>query len=108
MRPELSNGTCDVWDGERWTTQNTVQIVPVKRKAAYLLSSNVKVLVCDCLSVFLFVSAPFDSMSDLQLFCYEEIKRLEDKFRATLLRTLPIVQNNINIPNVVTGPNLIE
>ena len=31
MRPELSNGTCDVWDGERWTTQNTVQIVPVKR-----------------------------------------------------------------------------
>jgi hypothetical protein len=32
MRPELSNGTCDVWDGEKWTTQNTVSIVPVKRE----------------------------------------------------------------------------
>eukprot|EP01036_Dinobryon_divergens_P033733 gene33733-43594_t len=30
----------------------------------------------------------------------EEIKRLEDKFRATLMRTLPLVQSNINTPGV--------
>ena len=61
------------------------------------------ILLYVCMYVCMYVyTAPFESATDLQLFCYEEIKRLEDKFRATLMRTLPLVQSNINTPGVVS------
>ena len=58
--------------------------------------------VYECMYVCTVCIAPFESATDLQLFCYEEIKRLEDKFRATLMRTLPLVQSNISTPGVVS------
>ncbi len=31
-RPELSTGTCEVWDGERWVTQTSITIFTAKRR----------------------------------------------------------------------------
>lgn len=64
-RPELSKGTCDVWDGERWTTQSTVNITVA--------------------------TGYFQSLTDVQIFCYEEIRRLHDKYSLTLNRTIKVV-----------------
>ena len=33
-RPELSKGGCEVWDGERWTVQDSITIVTVKQRQA--------------------------------------------------------------------------
>jgi hypothetical protein len=67
-RPELSRGTCEVWDGDRWTLQ-----------------SCVTVLTAAC---------AFSGMLDVQIFCTEEIKRAQTKLNASLKRAvniLPIV-----------------
>jgi hypothetical protein len=31
-RPELSTGLCEIWDGERWTTQTTITILSAKKR----------------------------------------------------------------------------
>lgn len=69
-RPELSKGTCDVWDGERWTTQNTVAITVLP--------------------------GYFHSMTDVQIFCNDEIKKLHEKFSVTLNRTINLVAPTVN------------
>jgi hypothetical protein len=59
-RPELSRGTCEVWDGDRWTLQ-----------------SCVTVLTAAC---------AFSGMIDVQIFCGEETKHAQEKLNATLKR----------------------
>lgn len=82
VRPELSVGSCDVWDGERWTTQNTVRI-----------------------SV---LPGYFKSMTDIQFFCGEEIKRLHEKYKATLTRSLPLVTSSIPSERIAEGLNQLN
>ena len=60
-RPELSRGTCEVWDGDRWTLQ-----------------SSVTVLTAAC---------AFQSMLDVQIFFAEESKTYSTKL-ATSLRKI--------------------
>lgn len=64
-RPELSRGTCEVWDGDRWTLQ-----------------SCVTVLTAAC---------AFAGMLDVQIFCTEESKRAQNKLNATLKRAVNIL-----------------
>jgi len=56
--PELSRGTCEVWDGDRWTLQ-----------------SSVTVLTAAC---------AFQSMLDVQIFFAEESKNYATKLAASL------------------------
>lgn len=78
-RPELTKGTCDVWDGERWTSQNTVVITAVP--------------------------GHFRSMTEVQIFCHEEIKKSHEKFTATLQKTIKLLQSNIPSEKIVEGTN---
>ena len=50
-RPELSRGTCEVWDGDRWTVQTCVTVLTA--------------------------ACAFESMLDVQIFCTEELKSLQ-------------------------------
>jgi hypothetical protein len=70
-RPELSSGTCDVWDGERWTTQNSVEIA--------------------------LVPGYFRTMTDVQIFCNEEIVKSHERFTQTLLKTMSLVAATGNV-----------
>lgn len=79
-RPELSKGTCDVWDGERWTTQNTV------------------IITAD--------PGYFQSMTDIQIFCNEEIKRLHEKLSGTITRTINLV--HISPERIAEGNKQID
>ena len=56
--------------GERWTTQNTVVITALP--------------------------GAFRSMTDVQLFCNEEIKKAHSKFSATLSRTIAMVAPKVD------------
>lgn len=76
-RPELSKGTCDVWDGERWTTQNTVEITTMP--------------------------GYFRSMTDVQIFCNEEIKKSHEKFTQTLMRTISLISSAVPAEKVAQG-----
>lgn len=76
-RPELTKGTCDVWDGERWTSQNTVLITAVP--------------------------GHFRSMTEVQIFCNEEIKKSHDKFTNTLSRTIKLLATSIAADKVNEG-----
>ena len=76
-RPELSKGTCDVWDGERWTTQNSVEISAMP--------------------------GHFQSMTDVQIFCNEEIKRSHEKFTQTLMRTMALISSAVPPEKVEQG-----
>ena len=61
-RPELSRGTCEVWDGDRWTLQ-----------------SSVTVLTAAC---------AFSSMIDVQIFFAEESKAYAAKLSNSIKKTL--------------------
>jgi len=81
-RPELSKGTCDVWDGERWTTQNSVEISAMP--------------------------GHFQSMTDVQIFCNEEIKRSHDKFTQTLMRTIALISSAVPPEKVEQGEEQLK
>ena len=76
-RPVLLTGTCELWDGDRWTVQTHV----TKRIAAYA----------------------FESILYLQLFCAEESEALRKKLNATLKRTIGILSTSINPDGVEEG-----
>ena len=50
-RPELSRGTCEVWDGDRWAVQTCVTVLTA--------------------------ACAFESMLDVQIFCTDELKSLQ-------------------------------
>lgn len=62
QRPELSRGTCEVWDGDRWTLQ-----------------SSVTVLTAAC---------AFQSMLDIQIFLAEESKGYASKLTNSLKKVI--------------------
>jgi hypothetical protein len=76
-RPELTKGTCDVWDGERWTSQNTVVITALP--------------------------GYFRGMTEVQIFCNEEIKKSHEKFTSTLNRTIKLLQASIPPEKIIEG-----
>eukprot|EP01039_Chlorochromonas_danica_P010145 gene10145-11228_t len=76
-RPELTKGMCDVWDGERWTSQNTVKISAVP--------------------------GHFRSMTEVQIFCNEEIKKSHEKFTAALNRTIKLLHTSIPGEKIAEG-----
>jgi hypothetical protein len=77
-RPELTKGTCDVWDGERWTSQNTVVITALP--------------------------GYFRGMTEVQIFCNEEIKKSHEKLTQTLNRTIRLLSN----ANTISNERIIE
>ena len=81
-RPELSKGTTDVWDGERWTTQTTVEIIVLP--------------------------GYFRTMTDVQIFCNEEIKKSHDKFATTLTKTIQMLSTTITEEKIEKGANQID
>jgi hypothetical protein len=64
-RPELSRGTCEVWDGDRWTLQSCVTVMTA--------------------------ACAFSSMVDLQLFCAEEAKLCQGKLCQSMKRVLTLL-----------------
>ncbi len=76
-RPELTKGTCDVWDGERWTSQNTVVITALP--------------------------GYFRGMTEVQIFCNEEIKKSHEKFTLTLNRTIKLLSSSIPLDKIQDG-----
>lgn len=64
-RPELSRGTCEVWDGDRWTIQTSVTVLTA-------------------------VSG-FESMLDVQIFCTKEAKVLQERLNASLKRAVALM-----------------
>ena len=65
-RPELSKGTTDVWDGERWTTQTSVEIIVLP--------------------------GYFRTMTDVQIFCNEEIKKyLLNRLAVVIIKKMVVV-----------------
>jgi hypothetical protein len=81
-RPELSKGTTDVWDGERWTTQTTVEIIVLP--------------------------GYFRTMTDVQIFCNEEIKKSHDKFATTLTKTIQMLSSTITEEKIEKGTNQMD
>ena len=81
-RPELSRGTCEVWDGDRWTVQ-----------------TSVTVLTAAC---------AFESMLDVQIFCAEESKALQEKLNATLKRAIGMLSTGINPEKVEEGTKQLD
>lgn len=81
-RPELSRGTCEVWDGDRWTVQ-----------------TSVTVLTAAC---------AFESMLDVQIFCAEESKALQEKLNATLKRAIGMLSTGINPDKVEEGTKQLD
>ena len=81
-RPELSRGTCEVWDGDRWTVQ-----------------TSVTVLTAAC---------AFESMLDVQIFCAEESKALQEKLNATLKRAIGMLSTGINPDRVEEGTKQLD
>lgn len=81
-RPELSRGTCEVWDGDRWTIQ-----------------TSVTVLTAAC---------AFESMLDVQIFCAEESKALQEKLNATLKRAIGMLSTGINPDRVDEGTRQLD
>jgi hypothetical protein len=67
-RPELSRGTCEVWDGDRWAIQNTVTVMTA---------------VC-----------AFESMLDVKIFCAEECRALQEKLSLSLKRSANLLAIN--------------
>jgi hypothetical protein len=64
-RPELCRGTCEVWDGERWTIQSTVTVLTA--------------------------SSGFESLLDVQIFCARELRGLQERLGNTMKRSLHIL-----------------
>ena len=79
-RPELCKGICEVWDGERWTVQNSVTVLTA-------------------------VSA-FETLMDTQIFCYDEMKELHSKLCSTLSRSVSML--NISKDKVAEGNKQME
>ncbi len=67
-RPELSRGTCEVWDGDRWTLQ-----------------SCVTVLTAAC---------AFNGMLDVKVFCTNEAKNAQEKMNKSLKRAVNSLKQN--------------
>jgi hypothetical protein len=70
-RPELSKGTCEVWDGDRWTIQTTVTVQTA-------------------------VSG-FESLLDVQIFCAQQTIELQERLNSSLkraMKNLYITQSN--------------
>lgn len=76
-RPELTKGVCDVWDGEKWMSQSTVKITPLP--------------------------GYFRGMTEVQIFCNEEIRKSHDKFTNTLSRTIKLLQSSIPPEKIAEG-----
>lgn len=76
-RPELTKGTCDVWDGERWIAQNTVVIKPLP--------------------------GYFRGMTEVQIFCTEEIKKSHEKLTSTLNKAIKILQHSVPPEKIAEG-----
>jgi hypothetical protein len=80
-RPELSRGTCEVWDGDRWTLQ-----------------SCVTVLTAAC---------AFSGLLDVQIFCTEEAKHIQEKMNTTLKRAAASLKN-INADKLEEGNKQLD
>lgn len=61
-RPELSKGTCEVWDGDRWTIQTTVTVSTA--------------------------ASGFEGLLDVQIFCAKVTKDLQEKLNSSLKRSM--------------------
>ena len=68
-RPELSKGTCEVWDGDRWTIQTTVTVSTA--------------------------ASGFESMLDVQLFCAKQTRDLQERLNTTLKRSIRGLMNGL-------------
>jgi hypothetical protein len=81
-RPELTKGTCDVWDGERWIAQNTVVIKPLP--------------------------GYFRGMTEVQIFCTEEIRKSHEKLTNTLNKAIKILQSSIPAEKIAEGNQQLQ
>lgn len=61
-RPELSKGTCEVWDGDRWTIQTTVTVSTA--------------------------ASGFEGLLDVQIFCAKQTKDLQERLNNSLKRSM--------------------
>ena len=61
-RPELSKGTCEVWDGDRWTIQTTVTVSTA--------------------------ASGFESMLDVQIFCSKQTRDLQERLNNSLKKAI--------------------
>ena len=61
-RPELCKGTCEVWDGDRWTIQTTVTVSTA--------------------------ASGFDGLLDVQIFCAKQTRELQERLSNTLRRAV--------------------
>jgi len=77
--PELSRGVCEVWDGEKWSVQNTVTVLTA--------------------------ACAFENMLEVQIFCAEETRELQERLNAMLLKAVVLLANPVefsaNIPSNV-------
>ena len=81
-RPELSRGTCEVWDGDRWTIQTSVTVLTA---------------VC-----------AFETMLDVQIFCAEEARALQERLSATLKRSIGMLTIGVNAEKVEEGSTQLD
>lgn len=81
-RPEQTKGTCDVWDGERWTSQTTVVITALP--------------------------GYFRGMTEVQIFCTEEIKKSHDKLTLTLQKAIKTLQSTIPPEKIQEGQQQLK
>jgi hypothetical protein len=81
-RPELSRGTCEVWDGDRWTVQNTVTVLTA--------------------------ACAFESMLDVQIFCTNELKSLQERLNGTLRKATSLLTTGVVQERVDEGNKQLE
>ncbi|CAK9250495.1 unnamed protein product [Sphagnum jensenii] len=81
-RPELSKGTCEVWDGDRWTIQTTVTVLTA-------------------------VSG-FESLLDVQIFCATQTKELQERLNASLKRAVRNLMNGQNNEKIEEGNRQLD
>jgi hypothetical protein len=82
--PELSRGVCEVWDGEKWSVQNTVTVLTA--------------------------ACAFENMLEVQIFCAEETRELQERLNGMLGKAVSLLANpaqlSANIPsNVYSDKN---
>ena len=63
--PELSRGICEVWDGEKWSVQNTVTVLTA--------------------------ACAFENMLEVQIFCAEETRELQERINGLLGKAVGIL-----------------
>ena len=100
-KPELCRGTCEVWDGDKWTIQTTVTVMTGKY---YLHRHILKSLII----IFLIAQCGFDTMLDVQLFCAEELKGLQVRINKSLKSSIQILSATCPVDNVEEGNKQLD